>query len=346
MNWKILSLLFMLTFSNLFAQEEVKPEAEKSLVKWITFQEAIELQKTQPKKIFMDVYTDWCGWCKHMMKTTFSNPSIAGYINQNYYPVRFNGETKDTIEYLGKKYYNEGTGKRSAHQLTLLFTNNRPSYPTIVYFDERAKVISPIPGYMDINKIESYLVFFTENVFRTSDFTSFKNNFDKTFVDSLKQKPEASIKWLSFEEAQKLNKTKPKMFFVDAYNTWTISVKVMDSTTYSNKLVADYINENFYPVKFDMFDKDSIQYFGKEYYNKNLKVPYHELGLFLLNRKMVSPSVVIINPEGTVMSHIPGFFNKDNLYPVLVYFKEKRFATQTWAEFTKEYEAKNPKPKQ
>ena len=95
-----------------------------------------------------------------------------------------------------------------------------------------------------------------------------------------------------------------------------------------------------------MFEKDSINYFGKEYYNNNTQVPYHDLGLLLLSRKMISPSVVIINPDGVVLSHVPGYFNNDNLYPVLVYFSEKRFATQTWAEFAKEYETKNPKPKQ
>ena len=186
MNKKIFSIILVLSFTAIFSQVEQKAETkttehnktsevntsgEKSLVKWMTLQEALEKQKTQPKKIFMDVYTDWCGWCKHMMKTTFSNPSIAGYINQNYYPVRFNAETHDTIEYKGKEYYNTGAGKRSAHQLALKFTNNRPSYPTIVYFDEMGNVISPVPGYMDTHKIESYLVFFTENVFRFICFT-------------------------------------------------------------------------------------------------------------------------------------------------------------------------------
>ena len=51
--------------------------------------------------MFIDVYTDWCGWCKHMMKTTFANKGIANYINTQYIPVRFDAETLDTITFRG-----------------------------------------------------------------------------------------------------------------------------------------------------------------------------------------------------------------------------------------------------
>lgn len=355
---KLLSLILVLSFTTLFSQVEettskqekdttaqsVTPAEETSLVKWMSLQEALEKQKTHPKKIFMDVYTDWCGWCKHMMKTTFSNPSIAGYINQNYYPVRFDGETRDTIEYQGKTYYNPGTGRRSAHQFAMKITNNRPSYPTIVYFDELGNVISPVPGYMDTHKIEAYLVFFTENVFRTTEFGKYKENFDKTFVDSLKQKPEAQVNWYTFDEAQKLNKTKPKAFLINAYNTWTIVAKVMDTTTYSNKQIADYINKNFYAIKYDMFAKEPINFFGKQYTNNNKAVGYHNFGLEMMSKKMVSPSVMIFDPTGVLLSHVPGYFTKETLYPILYYFAEKKFKTQKWADFAKEFQENQAKP--
>lgn len=76
-----------------------QPDAEAGLVKWMTLSEAMEKVKTQPKPIIMDFYTDWCGWCKQMMRTTYANPDIAQYLNTNFYPVKFNAETRETIEY-------------------------------------------------------------------------------------------------------------------------------------------------------------------------------------------------------------------------------------------------------
>jgi len=59
-------------------------------ISWMTMNEALEAQKTQPKKIFMDVYTIWCGPCKLLDKNTFSDKKVIEFINENYYAVKFN----------------------------------------------------------------------------------------------------------------------------------------------------------------------------------------------------------------------------------------------------------------
>ena len=45
-------------------------------IKWMSFGEALKAQKKEPRKIFMDVYTDWCGPCKLLDKNTFQNPCL------------------------------------------------------------------------------------------------------------------------------------------------------------------------------------------------------------------------------------------------------------------------------
>ena len=67
-------------------------------IEWMTFGEAIEAQRKNPKKIIIDVYTDWCGPCKLMDKKTFQNPDVAAYISKHFYAVKFNAEGEEIIK--------------------------------------------------------------------------------------------------------------------------------------------------------------------------------------------------------------------------------------------------------
>tara|TARA_Y100000815_G_C13342318_1_gene500536 strand:- start:3155 stop:3736 length:582 start_codon:yes stop_codon:yes gene_type:complete len=130
-------------------------------VEWMALEEALAAQKKKPKKIIMDVYTTWCGPCKMMDKFTFANPDVARYINENFYPVKFNGEGNDTIKYKGNKYRNPYYDPKKAN------TRNSPhlfayslgvkAYPSLVYFDESGDVIQAIPGYLEPNELELFL---------------------------------------------------------------------------------------------------------------------------------------------------------------------------------------------
>ncbi|MCP4522175.1 MAG: DUF255 domain-containing protein, partial [Cytophagales bacterium] len=97
----ILSILSLFIFSSsqLFAQEKVQ---------WHTLEEVEELMKKEPRKIIIDVYTDWCHWCKKMDKTTFNHPEIAKYINKNFYAVKINAESKKSITFNNKTYLTKG----------------------------------------------------------------------------------------------------------------------------------------------------------------------------------------------------------------------------------------------
>ena len=57
---------------------------------WISFEQAVELQKKEPRKILIDIYTDWCGWCKKMDKYTYTDQSVINNLNTKYYLVKFN----------------------------------------------------------------------------------------------------------------------------------------------------------------------------------------------------------------------------------------------------------------
>src|SRR5690606_29526979 len=84
-------IIFSLTS---FTSNEVKT------IEWLTWEEAIKKVETDknPKKIFVDVYTDWCGWCKKMDKDTFNNPEVAAYMTEHIYMVKMDVERKEPID--------------------------------------------------------------------------------------------------------------------------------------------------------------------------------------------------------------------------------------------------------
>jgi len=151
-------------------------------VKWYTIEEALELNKIHERKIFIDVYTDWCGWCKKMEATTFTHPAIAKILNEDYYAVRFDAETNDTINFAGQKFINEGTRSRSPHQLAVALLQGKMSYPSIAYLNEKNQLLTAVPGYYTADRLEPLLKFFAEDAFKTISFQEYQKTFKSSIV--------------------------------------------------------------------------------------------------------------------------------------------------------------------
>lgn len=151
-------------------------------IEWLTFEEAIQRNEKEPKKFLIDMWTVWCGWCKKMDATTFGNPKIAKIVNEHYYAVKFNAETKDTMYIGGKTYINEFPNKkRHPHQIAITLMQGKMSYPTIVYLDENVNLLQSIPGFHSPKDIEPILKFFGENAFKEQDWGSYQNEFTSSF---------------------------------------------------------------------------------------------------------------------------------------------------------------------
>ncbi len=153
-----------------------QPSQEVVELKWYTWEEAMELNKTNPKKIMVDVFTDWCGWCKKMDKATFASPEVAEYLTQNFYPVKLNAEQRGDIQFSGQRfaYVETGNGK-GVHTLAYALLDGKMSYPTVVYLNEKYERIMISPGYKEPDGMMLELKFAKEERYMKQSFEAYKS---------------------------------------------------------------------------------------------------------------------------------------------------------------------------
>ena len=152
-------------------------DTEKEHLKWYTFEEVNELVKTEPRPVLVDVYTDWCGWCKKMDKATYEHPDIVKYLNDNYYAVKFNAEQKETMTMGDKIYKFIDNGRRGYHEMAVILTKGRLSYPTIVYLDKDLRHLDVVPGFVNAEQFEIYLAYFNEGADKKTTIDKYAQNF-------------------------------------------------------------------------------------------------------------------------------------------------------------------------
>lgn len=341
---KIVKLLILILLLFVYCQLHSQTIVEPGLVKWYTIEEAMELFKENPKTLYIDVYTDWCGWCKHMMKTTFSNQYIANYLNANFYPVRLNAETKDTIQFMDSTYISKGKN----HDLAIKLLNGRMSYPTVVYIDPDSNKFV-IPGYQNVKKQEPLLYYFAEGIYKTATYEEFNCFFQFSFpqafteelaemADSLKPDTTGVVKWISFEDAIKKNREEPRKIYLDIYSQRLITCKVMNRISYTYPAVAEYLNTYFYPVRFNAVSKDTITIGETKMMNQSGN-PFHQLAIqFAVDNNVLRlPTVVFFDEQLHLVTRLQEFISPGILYPFLKFVEEDAYKTMSWNTYKNKF---------
>ncbi len=165
----ILLGLFVVLFSF-----KVTPTAHDKLA-WMNMSELKQKMKSEPKPAIIDLYTNWCYWCKIMDKKTYNNPRVIAYINDHFYAVKLDAETKDTIHWKNNSYnYNDNY---KINDFTMYVTSGQPGFPTtVILTDDHSDPIS-IQGFMEPREIEPILKYFGEGAYKTESFEVFKTTF-------------------------------------------------------------------------------------------------------------------------------------------------------------------------
>lgn len=306
------------------------------LVKWMTIKEAQERNKQYQRPILLDFYTDWCGWCKHMMRTTYSNPALAQYINNNFYPVKFNAECKDTIEYNGKIYKPLSPEPKTPHEFAVKMIGQQLSYPTTMFITNNYEFSLLSQGYLDDKKIEPILIFMVENVWRTTKYDEFAANFNRTFVDTTFKK--VPVKVYSMKELDKLQKKKPKKVLVNITTGFCNSCRVMTKTTFVDSAIAKIINEKYYFVEFNVESNDTIDFKGEKFIKSVINnFPLHSLSLKLTDNRFSLPATCVLDEKLNTVDVFNFYYSAESLKPGLIFYGYDHYKTKKWPEFYAEY---------
>lgn len=169
----LMLIVVMLTVSTGFRSDSENRPAEG--IQWLTIEEAFVKIQKEPRKVMIDLYTDWCGWCKVMDRETFKNKAVVDYVNKKYYAVKLDAEQKEAITLGDKKFKYLAQGGRGINEIALALTNNQPSYPTTVFLDDKFNMIQPLPGYLKAKEFHQIITFIGGDHHKKEDFEAYKS---------------------------------------------------------------------------------------------------------------------------------------------------------------------------
>ena len=110
---------------------------------------AVAKAADQQKAILVDVYTDWCGWCKKMDKEVFADPAVSEILASRFATAKVNGESRESFTFKGQK--TDGVGIARSFGVR--------GYPAIIFLDSKGEMLTMIPGFMDAQKFLPVVLF-------------------------------------------------------------------------------------------------------------------------------------------------------------------------------------------
>ena len=107
-------------------------------VQWLSFDAAVAKAQKENKHVVVDVYTNWCGWCKVMDRQTYGNDDVAAYLTENFALAKVNGESAAKLMWQGKAL----TEREFAKAVGVT------GYPATYFMKPNEDILGGVAGYI------------------------------------------------------------------------------------------------------------------------------------------------------------------------------------------------------
>ncbi len=162
--------ILILFISSLLCFELSESQENNSKLKWLNFNDAVKVSEKSNKKLLVDVYTDWCSWCKKMDSNVYANEKVLEYLNKNFVVVKLNAEGKTTVNFKDTIYsaaeFSQGMGVTG--------------YPATLFFTANGNPITLLPGYVEAPMFLNVLRYISESRYEKESFDTFLKSSPKT----------------------------------------------------------------------------------------------------------------------------------------------------------------------
>ncbi len=151
----------------------------KLYIHWMTMDEMLEKQKTQPRKVLIDIYNNYNVAQTVMRLTVYNNPELADYINRNFYPVTLPLRSEEEFEFKGIKFKNRGEPTHY-HEFAVSALSGKMKFPAFVILDENLNIIERVQSFVTIEEMKPLLHFYAEDAYKKEKFSEYLKNWKKS----------------------------------------------------------------------------------------------------------------------------------------------------------------------
>lgn len=143
---------------------------EKQELKWRPFEAGFTEAKKTNKKIMIDVYTDWCLWCKRLDRDVYGNDQVAAYLNRQYITIKLNAESNAEIQF----------NETSYTEASLAQAFGVTGYPAIIFFDSNGEPLDKLGGYVPADQFLPVIKYFGDDIYKTMSWNEFRQQTEPT----------------------------------------------------------------------------------------------------------------------------------------------------------------------